>query len=474
MCFVLPGDSGGRLPLEETAGELFGQIARIFRRALREGPFEGPEGANKSSAFILVDRTGYAGSTADLKDIVTHEMMHVLEDAHNEEGRVQNGKSYWMTEATAKWAEEAFVPEGRAKWVYPFFNDFETRTVGLTSVDNGNAYRSFAFPYYMDTADGPESIGKAWKAFEGKIGWNAFNQALDGVVSFSENFKKFAITAWNTTMPGGGTPDLITPKFQQNDPSFPTTSPPKPDKFYFRHPTAVKLSDPPVPVTEDMPPLSARYAELELGDEVQQLVVDFSGLQPDGALDVVALIHERGGSWEQKDLPAGKTTFCKVDQDIDRIMFVMDDHGYTDDSEISGSWQYQAVTDPCTPGSWNVTLKNVGYGHRGGPGTYSGRGEVDCFDNNGVWHASWGNGSVPVNGLNSLDIQQSPPAYVDAITAQDTDSLDWGVQQGFDNGTVTINVEDNGKTATVTVHASDITQVIDASMTCSTIVRSTP
>ena len=90
------------------------------------------------------------------------------------------------------------------------------------------------------------------------------------------------------------------------------------------------------------------------------------------------------------------------------------------------------------------------------------------------WKRSSRHGSVPVNGLNSLDIQQSPPAYVDAITAQDTDSLDWGVQQGFDNGTVTINVEDNGKTATVTVHASDITQVIDASMTCSTIVRSTP
>lgn len=433
-------------------------------------PFTGPDGANKSSAFILIDR-GYASSPVDLKSILTHEMMHVLEDAHNEEGRVQGGHSYWMTEATAKWAEEFFVPEGRSKWVYPWFNAFEATQSGLTTVDGYNEYRDFVWPYFLDQQVSPQAIAQAWKAFEGKVGWQAFNDALNGVYSFKDHFKDFALTAWNTAMPGGGTPDLIMPKFQDLNSSVPKTSPPKPTKFYFRHPPTLKLSDPAIKVPEDMPQLSARYAELELSDDTQQLIVDFSGLQPDGPLDVTALVHIKGGQWEKRSLPPGKTTFCRNQEDVDKVLFVLDNNSYASSSIIAGSWQYQAVSDACQPGSFNVTVANGVEGNHAGAGTYSGQAPVDCSELNGIWDAAFVD-AKGINGVQGITIDMNKPEYVDVSTIFHNQDVDeFHVQDGFANGTVSISVNDQGKMVTLTVHAVDLFAKVDATVVCGSILR---
>lgn len=432
-------------------------------------PYPGAAGSLKSSAFILVYR-GYASSPTDIKSILAHEMFHVLEDAHNTQGRSEGGHSYWMTEASAKWAEEFFVPEGRAEWVYPWFNDFETMGIGLTTSNGTNEYRSFVWPLFMDMNTGPQAIANAWKAFEGKQGWNALNAALTGVLSLKDRFKDFAVTAWNTAMPGGGGPDLITPKFQKNDGGFPATPPAKPVKFYFRHPPTLKLSDPAIKVPEDMPPLSARYAELELDDATQQLIVDFSGLQPYGAMDVQALVHIKGGQWQKRTLPPGKTTFCRSDEDVDRVLFVLDDHSYSSSDEVSGTWQYQAVSDACTPGSFTVTVANVGLGRRPGPGTYSGQAPVYCSESDNQWDATF----VDKNGINnvhSVTIVQGEPPYAEVSTTFNTADLgDWSVIEGLD-ATVAITVDDQGTKVTISVHAVDLYQKIDATLKCGSILR---
>ena len=450
-------------------GECVDLPGRAAGATVPTSPYPGAAGSLKSSAFILVYRS-YASSPTDIKSILTHEMFHVLEDAHNTQGRSEGGHSYWMTEASAKWAEEFFVPEGRAEWVYPWFNDFEGMSLGLTTSNGTNEYRSFVWPYFMDTQIGPQAIANAWKAFEGKQGWSALNAALTGILSLKDHFKDFAVTAWNTTMPGGGGPDLIDPKFQKNDAGFPTTPPSKPVKFYFRHPPTLKLSDPATKVPEDMPPLSARYAELELDDATQQLVVDFSGLQPYGAMDVQALVHIRGGQWQKRDLPPGKTTFCRSDEDVDRVLFVLDDHNTASSDEVSGTWQYQAVSDACTPGSFNVTVANVGMGTRPGPGTYSGRAPVDCSETNNLWDATF----VDKNGINnvhSVTIDQNAPPFTEVSTTLNTADLgDWSIQQGL-GATVAITVDDQGTKVTISVHAVDLYQKIDATLKCGSILR---
>jgi hypothetical protein len=432
-------------------------------------PYPGSAGSLKSSAFILVYR-GYASSPTDIKSILAHEMFHVLEDAHNTQGRSEGGHSYWMTEASAKWAEEFFVPEGRAEWVYPWFNVFQATAMGLTTSNGTNEYRSFAWPYFMDEQMSPQAIADAWKAFEGKVGWNALNEALTGILSLKDHFKDFALAAWNTAMPGGGGPDLVSPKFQKLDAGFPGTPPNKPVKFYFRHPPSLKLSDPAIKVPEDMPPLSARYAELELDDSTQQLIVDFSGLQPYGAMDVVALVHIKGGQWQKRDLPPGKTTFCRSDENVDRVLFVLDDHSYSSSDEVSGTWQYQAVSDACTPGSFTVAVANVGMGTRPGPGTYSGRAPVDCSETNNLWLATF----VDKNGIDnvhSVTIAQQVPPFTEVSTTFNTADLgDWSIQQGL-GSTVAITVDDQGTKVTISVHAVDLYQKIDATLKCGSILR---
>jgi hypothetical protein len=125
---------------------------------------------------------------------------------------------------------------------------------------------------------------------------------------------------------------------------------------------------------------------------------------------------------------------------------------------------------PAAGGSFTVTLANVGNGHRGGPGSYQGQAEVDCSLIGGVWHASYLSNKA-VDSIEEVTIAENKPAYVRSITTSDTDSLDWQVQQGFQGGTVTITVDDKGSTATLTAHAGDLTQKIDATLNCTTIVR---
>jgi hypothetical protein len=433
-------------------------------------PFVGAYASQKCSAFILISR-GYAGSPVDLKSILTHEMFHVLEDAHNARGRVQAGHSYWMTEASAEWSEEFLVPEGRPQWVYPWFNDFEGTDVGLTTINGRNEYSDFIWPHFMNLVISPDSIGKAWKAFEGKVGWDSFNSTLSGILDFKTRFKDFAVTAWNSPMPGGGTPDLIDPKFQAPDGSFPKTPPAKPTKFYFRHPNAVKLTDPAIKVPETMPPLSARYAELELGDDTQQLIVDFSGLQPEGALDVTALIHIKGGQWEKRTLPPAKTTFCRAKEDVDRVLFVLDNNSYKDGSTIGGTWQYQAVTDACSPGSFNITVANGPEGKHAGAGTYnSDQASIDCSESNNVWDAGFADKNG-LNGIEGITIDMNKPEFVIISTVSHNDNVDeFDVQEGLDS-TVSISVDDQGKIVKLTAHATSLFAKIDATVTCGSILR---
>jgi hypothetical protein len=324
----------------------------------------------------------------------------------------------------------------------------------------------------MNMQIGPSAIGDAWKRFEGQKGWPAFNATLAGIVSFKDKFKDFAVTAWDSTMPGGGTPDLIDPKFQKVDDSFPKTPPARPVKFYFRHPPALKLTDPAVKVPETMPALSARYAELELGDDTQQLIVDFSGLQPQGPLDITALVHIKGGSWEKRTLPPAKTTFCRAQEDVDRVLFVLDNNSYTDASVVAGTWQYQAVSDACSPGNFNLTVANGRLGKHAGAGTYSGQAPIDCSVYNNEWDAAFVDKNG-INGIEGITIDMHKPEFVDISTVFHNEDVDeFHVIDGFENGTVSISVDDQGKTVKLTAHAVDDFAKVDVTVTCGSILRS--
>jgi hypothetical protein len=404
-------------------------------------------------------------------------MFHVLEFAHNIDGMLQGDSYYWMVEASAEWAEEQFVPEGRAQYVYPDFNRFETTGLGLTSIASTNEYSSFVWPYFMTQHLNANAVGSAWKAFENVKGWDALNAKLSGVLPFKDQFKEFAVHAWNTELPGGGSPDLIAPRFQAGvDGSLPKTSPATGSKYYGDIPGARKMSDPPVKVPLTMPPLSARYAELDLGNDVQQLIVDFSGLAPTTALDVVALIHNTGGQWERRDLPAGKTTFCMRTQPIDRVLFVLANHSYASSDFINGKWQYQPLSDACSPGSFTVTVANIAPWNYAGPGTYSGAAPIDCSLINGKWNASWVDAQVAgqtwgVDNVWGINIVQDTPDRVSVNTTFLTEARAWQVLANEPGASVQITVNDKGKSVTITAHGVSVYEKVDAKVECATILR---
>jgi len=121
-------------------------------------------------------------------------------------------------------------------------------------------------------------------------------------------------------------------------------------------------------------------------------------------------------------------------------------------------------------GSFRVDVENAGTGSRPGPGSYSGQAPVDCSVTGNLWVATFVN-SKGINSVREVTIDQHSPPFVRVATVFNTEDLgDWQVQEGLDS-TVKITVTDNGKTASLTVTASDLYQTITATLVCASILR---
>ncbi|HEY7023883.1 MAG TPA: hypothetical protein VH371_02850, partial [Candidatus Limnocylindrales bacterium] len=391
-------------------------------------PYSGGS-AGTASGYILIWR-GYT-APADQESILAHEFFHVLEGAHNYSGTVQGGQWFWMVEASAKWAEEALVPAGRSKWVYSFVGDYQTTKLGLNDTGGNNEYASFLWPYFMDQQQGVQAVGNAWQAFEGQSGFDNLNTALSGIVPFESQFKDFAVHAWNSDIfVGHSNPDVIAPRFQALDKNLPDDDAVNDAKTHYTK--AIGAQGPQgnmYTVKETIPTLAERYQLVDVDDSVQQLVVDFGGLEPSSPLDPLALLHYRDGHWERKDLPVGKTTFCRSDYDVTRILFVLADHSFSSDGTVSGQWTMQALIDPCMPTSYKLDLTNEGGSNRPDAGHYEGPANVECDQINGDWHDSFL--EQPTTGqVRTIVLQTGQYAYVNANTVNGTaDPGDWQIEQ---------------------------------------------
>jgi hypothetical protein len=175
--------------------------------------------------------------------------------------------------------------------------------------------------------------------------------------------------------------------------------------------------------------------------------------------------------WKKEPLPPGKTTWCRAKEDVDRVLFVLDDNSYSANSPIAGTWQYQAVTDACNPGNFTLTVANGRLGKHAGAGSYNGQAPIDCSESNNLWDAAFVDKNG-VNGIEGITIDMNKPEYVDISTVFHNEDVDeFHVIDGFENGTVSISVDDQGKTVKLTVHAVDEFSKVDATVTCGSILR---
>jgi hypothetical protein len=309
-------------------------------------PFVGQDRAWASSGYIAVDRAE-VGRPGFLS-VLVHEWFHVLEYAHNMQGLLQGDDWHWFVEASATWAEHAFVPDERETEVYPLFDQFQGTGESLTSDAGENEYASFVWPYFMEQdGGGKEAIASAWRAIEGAVGWDAVNAAISLVVPFESRFKEFAVRAWNQSLTSTDGGDLIKPRFQDLVRSFRTTMPGAARHTDLGPMTADPPEAPARTFPIQIPRLGMRYPEFSVDDAVRSLVVDFSGLQPSSAVDVEALIHLKDQGWTRRTLRLGETKFCRDDpeDDVDRMILVLADHSYTGD--VGGTWSVKPSRESC-------------------------------------------------------------------------------------------------------------------------------
>jgi hypothetical protein len=183
------------------------------------------------------------------------------------------------------------------------------------------------------------------------------NEAISSVWPFEEHFKDFAVMAWDSDLPREGGTDVTKPGLQQLDGDLPRLRPAEGPTTVAKyiddltvHPDGLQgqpEGTPPIERTDAVPRLGVRYRSYDLDDSVQQLVVDFSGLQPADALDVEAVLHVRDVGWVRRSLSDGETTFCRdiPEEDLDGLLLVFADSSYTD--VVQGSYTVEPLSTPC-------------------------------------------------------------------------------------------------------------------------------
>jgi hypothetical protein len=282
-------------------------------------PFIGPAGAEADSSYVVV-RPGLTG--LKLETTIVHEFFHVLQANYNDKGtldcpvRSLGGCSgltreyHWFVEASAKWSEEYFLPQGRPVLVYPFWKPFVRTGVGLADTIDLNEYMSFAWPLFMQQESGATKIADAWRAMTGKKGWRAVQAALDGALPFKDHFRDFGVRVLNRELLPG---DPISPRFQDPglDPSFPIDPPGEPRQWPVLLDDLVESMGGPRRTYQYNVPMDFMWTEyfpIEPPPRANKITWDFSAFGPE--IDVDAVIRIRGTGWERRKLVQGTNEWC--------------------------------------------------------------------------------------------------------------------------------------------------------------------
>jgi hypothetical protein len=331
-------------PCVTRAGACRGVARGILASTLATPPKLLRDNVGVTSSYILVPR-GATANQLKFRATMAHELFHAFQNAMNLDGTRDGNDWHWFVEASAVWAEWAFVPSAAPVAVAVYFPWSQDTPFALSSNRSENEYWSFTWPLFMDEEAGFDSVAKAWHAIEGKVGPEALNQAIDGELSFRDNFHVFAMRTWNKELGIGDPMDPLLPE----PPTGPTRLQPGGPQ---RHADITLLPSPPGDlvhdVSESIPGLDAAYSRFEVDPDVGQLILDFNGLFPPAAQDRDALVKIRDKGWEHRELEPGPTTWCmdNPDDDVEELIVIISNHEF-DETTIEGDWSIQSPLEPC-------------------------------------------------------------------------------------------------------------------------------
>ena len=266
------------------------------------------------------------GNPERLKDVLTHEMYHVLQDAHN-----CNAPLQWFREASAKWAEIHYEPKNfAAAELSGWFEEFqETTPRSIPEIwKSGLAYADFTWPLFMsqEGANLPSVAGRRRRQYR-KRGDDGDRQLFP----FAEHLPTFGLRDLQIPYDEEGSSQLA-PEFQTAETDgvpLPSTQPTSYTNHNLNTPETLVGTDDEERSSLYYQPgnLSVTYKTINLPsskEEVAKVKLDFSGL-PAGVKAEALVKPSEGGEYEHREMPGGVLEFCreKSDEDFDQVIVVL-------------------------------------------------------------------------------------------------------------------------------------------------------
>ncbi|HEY2779475.1 MAG TPA: Ig domain-containing protein [Steroidobacteraceae bacterium] len=191
------------------------------------------------SGYLLLRKDRALKNDVPFEADVVHEFFHALQFAHVARTtrivHLANGTTAfdqsWYVEASAKWAEWAYLPASTLTEVHPWYpanadSEFEYSDdryqPGMVSLlqatDSDHPYASYIWPYFMQQqSKGPEIVTNAWTRAEFANGPERINNSINAQLNFAENFGDFMVRNLNYLFPG----DPLKTHFWDMDSKFP-------------------------------------------------------------------------------------------------------------------------------------------------------------------------------------------------------------------------------------------------------------
>jgi hypothetical protein len=338
--------------------------------ASRAPPFGGPAAAQTSSGYIVGDINASADPLS-LKSTMAHELMHILQYAHNSRGvRVcadptatcayEDKKGFWFLDASAVWAEHEFVPEGRATSDGPYqrYHAFRSNAEPLSSNAGLNAYNSFTWPLFLEQEIGASAVAAAWVALEGKSTWAQLQAAVGSPLSFNAGMGEFAVRVWNEALEG----NPINPRFnhQRLDPDFPTE---QPSGQRILEGLSIGPDDGPngITIRESLHPLWSAYRPIRVDTGVGRLTITFTGWANPQSIGAEVLLKIAGQGWERRSLVIGDNEFCldRTADAIEDLIVIPYNRDPVSTAIATGSWTIKGETAGCATVTGTLSYTSV-------------------------------------------------------------------------------------------------------------------
>jgi hypothetical protein len=265
--------------------------------------------------------------------VFAHELTHALIDLNFSIAACNDGEKLWMHEATATWAQHYVYPpanQGREQLAATYFLRSPERSLSAYDGDrhavrNGHEYGAYLwFLRLAGQGSNPGIVRAMWEAGAGVSSIEAIESVLQssGLGGFKEQWPKFALDNWNRQPPYRKYHDWDRLDHKANQADFAVTLDGESWKT--------------IPLTYELPKLSATYQRLDFSDPgVRGILFRIdAGNSEDASIQAIVKIKDQpwqdAENWSATPDAKFERFFCRddLDEDVEEIILVVANRGF--------------------------------------------------------------------------------------------------------------------------------------------------